>query len=285
MKSPHEAIDTKTFLERSGTDYQDATVGHWSRAPCGANYSEFTGEQLRHFEEVEEHRYETHPWISDAIGSFDLKGKDLLEVGVGMGTDHVPLARRGARIFGLDLTPKSLSLTRRRFQLYGLTSRLTRGNAETLPFRDESFDFVYSFGVIHHTPDTGRAVSEIHRVLRPGGSCWITVYHRNSLFFWWTVLAVNYGLRGGFRKRSLQGQLSLIEHPNTDEDMVIRLYRRREFQDLFRSFRKVRSYVRHLLPVDLVGLDALFRDPSRPNRFLDRLGKRLGWYVIVEATK
>jgi SAM-dependent methyltransferase len=280
-----EVIDTRTFADRSPSQYKAATVRHWSAAPCGSNYAPRGQDDLAYFEGIERHRYATHPWIRDAIDSFEIDGRDVLEVGYGMGTDHLRLARRGGRMFGIDLTPRNLEETRRRLRLYGLQSRLTIGDAENLPYGDGTLDFVYSFGVIHHTPDTGRAVSEIHRVLRTGGSCWITVYHRNSLFFWWTVLSVNYALRGGFRKRSLQGQLSLIEHPNTDEDMVIRLYRRQEFQDLFRGFRSVRGCVRHLLPADLVGLDALFRDPSRPNRLLDWVGRRLGWYVVVEATK
>lgn len=285
MGPRRESVDTQRFEDRTGQEYREAAVGHWSQAPCGANYAETRAEDLRHFEEVERHRYASHPWLHGEIASFDLAGKTVLEVGVGMGTDHLALARLGARAFGLDLTPRSLALTRRRLELHGVPARLARGDAERLPFEDESFDFVYSFGVLHHAPDTARAVAEVRRVLRPGGSCWIAVYHRNSLFFWWTVFGVNYLLRRGFTKRTLKEQLSLIEYPNTDQNLVVRLFRRAEFLSLFSGFRSARAKVRHLLAADLPGLDALVPDPARPRRFLDWVGRRLGWYVIVEAAK
>jgi len=79
------------------------------------------------------------------------------------------LARRGARTHGVDLTPGHVELTRERLRLNGFAPRLVNADAEALPFPDNRFDFVYSFGVVHHSPDTARAVSEIFRVLKPGG--------------------------------------------------------------------------------------------------------------------
>jgi ubiquinone/menaquinone biosynthesis C-methylase UbiE len=202
-----------------------------------------------------------------------------------MGTDHLSMAREGGILHGIDLTPRNLEVTRTRLGIYGFDSELSVGDAENLPYKDDSFDFVYSFGVVHHSPDTRKIVSEIHRILVPGGRCHVTVYHRNSVFFWWTVYAGNYLLRGGWRKRTLEQQLSLIEYPNTNQDMVIRLYRKSEFADLFRGFRRVRCSVRHLIPVDMAVFSRCFTDPFRPSPLLDRIGRSFGWYVVVDAEK
>ena len=96
-------------------------------------------------------------------------GESVLEIGPGLGTDHAQFARAGGKMVAIDLTSRHLELTRRRFELEKLATRPVRGDAEGLPFAAGAFDVVYSFGVLHHTPDTAGAVREIHRVLRPGG--------------------------------------------------------------------------------------------------------------------
>lgn len=278
-------MDTADFTRLPPEEYKRQAQLHWSAAPCGSNTS---GKELwtrEYFDEVEAHRYRTHPWILEAIRGFKLRGKRVLEIGYGMGSDHLSMGRQGAILNGIDLTPGNLEVTRARLDLYGYASELAVGDAENLPYPEGTFDFVYSFGVIHHSPNTRKIISEIHRVLSPGGRCYVTVYHRNSMFFWWTVNAVNYLLKGGWRKRTLEQQLSLIEYPNTSEDMVIRLYRRNEFAQMFHAFRRTRCYVRHLIPVDIAIFSRLFADPYRPVPFLDRIARRLGWYVVVEAEK
>ena len=181
-------LDTKTFNQLSDEEYKRQTQEHWSGDPCGSNTSEKQELRKGYFDEVEVYRYRTHPWILDNINRFDIKGKETLEIGYGMGTDHLSLARRGATMHGIDLTQRHYGITSKRFELYGESSKLLTGDAENLPYEDNFFDFVYSFGVIHHTPNTEKAISEIHRVLKPGGKCWVTVYHKNSIFFWWSVL-------------------------------------------------------------------------------------------------
>jgi ubiquinone/menaquinone biosynthesis C-methylase UbiE len=213
----------------------------------------------------------------------------VLEIGIGMGTDNLNLARRGANMHGIDLTPRNLEITKKRLSLYGLNSQLVTADAENLPYADNSMDFIYSFGVIHHSPDTERIISEIHRVLKPGGRCWVTVYNKNSIFFWWSVFFVYYLLLGGWCRRTLKQQLSLIEYPNTDQNMVIRLYTQKQFRALFRNFSEIRSSIRHLLPIDIAGigyfLKKVFRNPDEPARFWNALGEKFGWYIVINAIK
>lgn len=273
--SPHQAPG----------EHKASMQAHWGASPCGSNTADERLRGREYFDEIERHRYRTHPWLLEAIQGFNIAGKDVLEIGFGMGTDHLAMARRGGNMHGIDFTPRNLEVTRERFALYGQSSELRTGDAENLPYPDGSFDFVYSFGVIHHSPDTTRIVSEIRRVLRPGGRCFVAVYHRNSVFFFWAVFGVQYLLHGGWLRRTLEQQISLIEYPNTSEDLVVRLFRRDEFAAIFRDFRDVLCNVAHLIPMDIPYLSAFFKDPYRPVPFLDRVGRRFGWYIVAEATK
>jgi SAM-dependent methyltransferase len=182
---------------------------------------------------------------------------------------------------GIDLTPANLQIAARHLRLNSRESQLQTGDAEFLPYSDGEFDFVYSFGVVHHSPDTEGIVKGIHRVLKPGGRAFVTVYHKHSLFFLWSVLTWDWILHGGFRRESLKARLSRIEYPNDDPNLVIRLYGRQEFADLFRraGFRNVRASVEHLAPEDIALFGRLV-----PARVREALGKQLGWYVVIDAT-
>lgn len=278
-------LDTKTFNKLSDREYKRQTQQHWSGNPCGSNTSEKRDLTREYFDDVEVYRYQTHPWILENMDRFDINGKKTLEIGYGMGTDHLALARRGAIMHGIDITQRNREITSKRLELYGESSDLATGDAEHLLYDDNSFDFVYSFGVIHHTPKTERVIAEIHRVLKPGGRCWVTVYHKNSVFFWWSVLLCKHIIRQRYWRYTLKQELSFVEHPGDNPNLVIRLYRRDEFGRLFHHFSSCQTSIEHLLPADIAVLGRLFRDRERPRPFFNRLGKRWGWYVVAEAQK
>ena len=112
-----------------------------------------------------------------------LGGKDVLDVGIGSGIATQMLAEAGAHVTGIDLTDWAVETTQRRLAAFGLEADVRQADAEQLPFADASFDLVFSWGVIHHSSDMDRALSELVRVLRPGGKLVLMVYHRRSLFF------------------------------------------------------------------------------------------------------
>src|SRR5215831_6346726 len=162
----------------------------WSKDPAGAVYGrthEFGTREF--FDEVERHRYQDYaPWMPEVMGFNEFAGQRLLEIGCGMGTDLLQFARGGARVTGIDLTPRSIELSRRHLSLYGEAGEFSVADCESLPFADESFDVAYSNGVLHHTPDTAGAVREIYRVLRPGGQARVMLYHRDSLYYWGEII-------------------------------------------------------------------------------------------------
>jgi ubiquinone/menaquinone biosynthesis C-methylase UbiE len=112
-----------------------------------------------------------------------LQDRDVLDVGCGSGIATQLFAEAGARVTAIDLTDWAVETTRARLTAFDLSGDVQRGDAEQLPFADESFDLVFSWGVIHHSSDMDRALAELVRVCRPGGQLVLMVYHRRSLFF------------------------------------------------------------------------------------------------------
>ena len=112
-----------------------------------------------------------------------LAGSDVLEVGCGSGIAAQMLAEAGATLTAVDLTPWAVETTRARLDAFGLDAEVFEADGEALPFDDASFDLVFSWGVIHHSSDMDRALRELVRVCRPGGTLVLMVYHRRSLFY------------------------------------------------------------------------------------------------------
>lgn len=121
------------------------------------------------YEAQVEARYRLEPYIFDFAGFATARDQKVLEIGVGLGADHQRFAEAGAALYGIDLTDRAVEHTRHRLAAFGLQSNLAVGDAERLNFADESFDRVYSWGVLHHSPDTANAFAEVHRVLKRGG--------------------------------------------------------------------------------------------------------------------
>ena len=189
----------------------------------------------------------------------------MLEVGVGLGTDFVCFVRAGAEATGIDLTEAAVAAVRDRLALEGLEAELRVADAEALPFGDGEFDLVYSWGVLHHTPNTEQALNEVRRVLNPGGEARIMLYSRRS----WVALGVwlRHGvLRGAPHRTPAELLAQWMESPGT------KAYTQAELDALFAGFSRVR-YERFITPYDRrVGGPLAARFPSR-----------FGWFVGIIA--
>ncbi|MBI3469258.1 MAG: methyltransferase domain-containing protein [Planctomycetes bacterium] len=166
---------------RNEADLKTQVRDFWDDRSCGEVYA--TGRSERdYYESHSRERYKLEPYIHDFARFVEGRGKDVLEIGVGMGADHIEWARSQPRsLTGIDLTPRAVEHTRMRLTLYGLKSEVFVGDAEKLPFDDASFDLVYSWGVLHHSPNTPEAINQVYRVLRPNGIARIMIYHKYSL--------------------------------------------------------------------------------------------------------
>jgi ubiquinone/menaquinone biosynthesis C-methylase UbiE len=246
-------------------ELKEAVREHWESDPCGTKLADADPGTPEFFAQVERARYELEPFIPGFARFEEWRGKRVLEVGVGLGTDFIRFARAGAVATGIDLTDAAADAVRQRLALEGLEGDVRAADAEALPFPDASFDLVYSWGVLHHTPDTRRAVEEVRRVVAPGGEARIMLYSRRS----WVAfgLWVRWALLTGHPRRTLAQVVSEhMESPGT------KAYTQAELRNLFSNFGEVRIQ-RFVTPYD--------RRVAGP---LARLvGSRFGWFVGIVA--
>jgi len=212
-----------------------AVHDYWDRASCGEElYLESTSRDA--YAAQARQRYVLEPYIEELADFRAARGKKVLEIGVGLGADHQRLAENGALLWGIDLTLRAVEHTRRRFSVFGLKSNLSVGDAENLGFDDSTFDVVYSWGVLHHSPDTPKAVSEVWRVLRPGGIAKIMIYHKWSLVGY--MLWIRYALMKFRPSMSLAEVYSrYLESPGT------KAYSVRDARKMFSRFKSVEIHI------------------------------------------
>lgn len=276
--------------DRSDEEAKRAARATWGACPAGMTFGAGAEPGSKEFfERVLDTRntYEL-PWLKEVIPFPTFAGRRVLEIGCGAGYDAFELMRNGAVYTGVDLAPENCERVIRHLGYFGFRPNVRVADAEALPFEAESFDDVFSNGVLHHTPDLDLAISEAFRVLRPGGRFFLIVYNRDSVFHWITLFLADQVVKGGFRKRTLAERRSMIEYTTATERPLVNVYSRGQLKRHLRAagFDVVRICVRKLVAEDLPSLP-LVRSLWRriPQRVLDSIGRLFGWYVIAEARK
>ncbi len=245
----------------------------WDTTPCGTGDINIEPETLEYFEAISEKRNKLEPFIADYAQFNRWEGKGVLEVGCGAGSDLLRFAKAGSLITGVDLSSHSASLAKTRLRFYNCQGNVLIADAEQLPFKAGSFDLVYSWGVLHHTPDTEQAIKEVYRVTRTGGEVCIMLYHRHSLVA--LQMYLRYGLFAFKPLRSLKDILAKHhESPGT------KAYTAVETRKMFSAFEDVKIKFR-LTPYDLrYKRDGYF--PSWVGKFIPQ---RLGWFMVIRGRK
>ena len=202
---------------------------YWNKQSCGTDIATSEKFSREYFEEIEEHRYASEPEIMPFAQFTRWRGAKMLEVGVGAGSDFLQWVRAGTRAHGIDLTQEGIDHVRERLGIYGLECEELRvGDAENIPFEDDSFDLVYSWGVIHHSPDTEKALHEIARVVRPPGRGKLMVYNPKSAYVVYKYL--RWGLLKG--KPFMSIERIMAEH---QESPGTKAYSIEEFTGMMKS--------------------------------------------------
>jgi ubiquinone/menaquinone biosynthesis C-methylase UbiE len=302
----------------SGATLEDVNT-FWNTEACGTHFVADFADDRDFYEKFREHRYRTEWHIPLLVPFADAKGKRVLEIGTGNGADAAMFALNGAEYTGVDLTDAALEATRRHFAVLNLTGVFQRENAERLSFADETFDVVYSHGVLHHTPHTDRAINEVWRVLKPGGRAIVMLYHKRS--FNYVVRIMLY-----MRFRLLLKILSRIGRWSADrrkidmnqfvglrgnEDRQVWEIHYRNFLREGWSYLRPRNFVHHCTdgpecPIafaftkdEAADLFARFKNvrfaiahlplrkywPRVPFALEKSLAERIGWYLFIFATK
>ncbi|HKO60521.1 MAG TPA: class I SAM-dependent methyltransferase [Pyrinomonadaceae bacterium] len=297
-------------MPESSSSLKERVRAFWQANPCGVKFADAPPGTRKFYELVEAHRYTKEWHIPIAADFASARGLKVLEIGCGLGTDGAQFAEAGADYTGVDLTEAAVELARKRFETFGIKGNFETADAEQLQFRDNSFDLVYSHGVLHHTPETAKAVREIHRVLKPGGRAMVMLYHRDSYNYRINISMLRRAgahllqFDSGVKLAHLlthEPMESLREHArrlktekesylspdeflsqNTDGagNPLARVYSRSEARELFKDFSKVelRTYFLNKRWIPLIG-------GVLPRSLESNLASRWGWHLWIYATK
>jgi SAM-dependent methyltransferase len=294
----------------SSQELKERVRAFWQANPCGVKFGDAPPGTRQFYELVEAHRY-TKEWHIPIAADFQsARGLQVLEIGCGLGTDGAQFAQAGADYTGVDLTEAAVDLARKRFELFDLQGKFQTADAESLDFEDESFDLVYSHGVLHHTPETGKAIREIHRILRPGGRAVVMLYHRGSynyrvnisvlrragshLLKWEPGIRLVNKITGEpldslrqhakllktERESYLEPEKFLSQNTDGAANPLARVYSRREARELFKDFSEVtlKTYFLNKRWLPVIG-------NLLPRSLEARLATRWGWHLWIYATK
>jgi len=279
----------------------------WDANPCGSGFSELV-DRAGYFAEIEARRYSHESHIPRIARFNEFRGRRVLEIGTGIGTDGLQFQSHGADYVGLDLTFSGQQLAKEQFRLAGFDGKLSVANAEIMPLSDDSFDHIYSFGVIHHSPSTEAIVDEMYRVLKPNGTFCVMVYNRSSINYYIEIMCLRKVFRWILYPSFAPGVLAtllrfdrdklerhrelLISKPNltkqewvsmnTDgpECPLAKVYSRKEAVKLFEKFSDLRSEVWFFDRSHWSFLGRLL-----PNSLTSFLGRRWGWHRLVYGRK
>lgn len=174
---------------------------------------------VKFYRDLEQYHYEKLEYLPKLLRFKSYVGKNILDIGCGVGIDLINYSKAGAHVTGIDISPKNIALAKRYFDQNGLSGELLVMNGEDLTFADNVFDMVLAHAVLAYTPDPQRLLSEIYRVLKPGGHTILMSYHTNSWLFYFAKI-MNYKL-------------------GREDSPIFRTYSANEFRNLLKIFNKV----------------------------------------------
>jgi ubiquinone/menaquinone biosynthesis C-methylase UbiE len=210
------------------------------------------------------------PDFAKILHEYDrFSGTRVLEVGCGNGYTLGKYAQAGAEVYGIDVTETAVNISQKRFEYQKLKGDFVVGNAEDLPYEDNFFDCVCSMGVLHHVPDTEKAVGEMHRCLKPGGRLIIMVYHRDSIPY-----RIVMPLRTLLTGKSLQQLVNEVDGAGNPKGDV---YSKKELKKLLVHFRDLEIFCRLLQPQKLRRV--------LPSSIAEKLGTKWGWFLYAKGYK
>jgi SAM-dependent methyltransferase len=244
---------------------------YWDRRPCNIRHSSKPVGSREYFDEVEARKYLVEPHIPGFAEFARWKGKRVLEIGCGMGTDATNFARAGADYTGTDLSQESLRIARQRFSVFGVQGRLLQANGEQVAaaLPGETFDLVYSFGVIHHTPNPGAVIAQARKLIKPAGEFRLMLYAKNS----WKNAMIEAGL----------------DQPEAQSGCPIAFtYTADEVRALLQGFRVTEIWQDHIFPYVVekyvkyeYEVQPWFR--AMPEAMFKALEAKLGWHMLIKA--
>lgn len=251
----------------------ESVKAYWDARPCNIRHSRQPVGTKEYFDEVEQRKYLVEPHIPLFAQFERWKGKRVLEIGCGIGTDTINFARSGALVTAVDLSDQSLSLARQRAKVFGLDKTITfyQANAEELSnvIPLEPYDLVYSFGVIHHTPNPSKAVAEIRKYMTASSELRLMLYAKHS---WKNIM-----IEAGFDQPEAQSGCP-----------VAFTYTQDEVKNLLQGFKGIDIRQEHIFPFVVekyikYEYEIVPWFASMPKDMFAALEKSLGWHLLIRA--
>lgn len=302
------------------TDHNILNVtSFWNTEACGTHFVEHAVSKRDFFEKFREYRYRTEWHIPLLVPFTASNGKQVLEIGTGNGAEGVMFALNGAHYTGVDLTEAALEATRDHFAVMGLTGVFQKENAEHLSFQDESFDWVFSHGVLHHTPNTQAAINEVYRVLKPGGRAIIMLYHKHSFNYFVRIMTyirlrvlLKILLRAGrWNRDRIEVHRALLQGLRGNQDRQVWEIHYRNFLRNGWGYLRARNFVHHCadgpecpiayaftkrearvlfsrfrnIQMSVAHLPLRKYSPTIPLSLERSLAHKMGWYLFIFADK
>ena len=243
----------------------------WDKRPCNIRHSDKKVGTKQYFDEVMKRKYFVESHIKLFANFEAYNNKDVLEVGCGIGTAAQTFIEHGARYTGIDISPSSIEIAKKRLEIYNLKGDVFEGDIQSLVIPDKKFDLVYSFGVLHHIDDLDSALKNIQIMIKPGGEFKLMMYASNS----WKNMCIKHGLD------QFEAQ-SGVPIANT--------YTKNEIREILKDFVNIRIEQDHIFQwnIDEYKQYRYKKEPwfdAMPEPMLRALEKEYGWHLLITCNK
>jgi SAM-dependent methyltransferase len=262
----------------------DQVRAYWNRRPCNIRHSTKPIGTREYFDEVEARKYFVEPHIPKFAEFERWRGKKVLEVGCGIGTDSINFARAGADVTVVDLSEESIELCKKRFEVFGLKASFFSGDAEHLGelVPVEKYDLIYSFGVIHHTPHPERVFEQIKLYCKQGTELRVMLYSKWSWKVFWINLT--YGKGAFWRSDELVSKYSEAQTGSP----VTYSYSFDGVRKLMRDYDVIKIRKEHIFPYRIdkyvkYEYEWVWYFRWLPTPWFSWLERRLGWHTLITA--
>jgi len=244
----------------------------WNERPCNIKHSPKEIGTKEYFEEVTARKYLVEPHIIHFANFPKYKNKRVLEVGCGIGTAAQSFIENGAIYTGIDLSDKSVEIANKRMEVFNIKGNIFQGNIEKInEINGTEYDLVYSFGVLHHTPDIKKSIENIHKMLKPGGEFKMMLYAKQS----WKYFEIIEGLD---------------QYEAQSGVPIANVYTKQEVYELLKDFTNITIEQTHIFPykIDLYKNYIYEKKDyfeAMPKELFDCLEKNLGWHLLISCNK
>ncbi len=243
---------------------------YWDKRPCNIKHSNKKIGSKEYFNEVSKRKYFVEPHILEFADFKKWRNKKVLEVGCGIGTAANSFIENGAIYKGIDVSKESIKIAKQRLKIFNLNGIVEEGDIENY-CSEEKFDLVYSFGVLHHTPNTQKAVNNIYNLLKPGGTFKLMLYAKNS----WKYFCI----KDGLDRYEAQSGVPIAD-----------VYSYDDAYNLLKDFDDIDISQKHIFPYKIneyKNYEYKKQDyfDSMPDKLFNCLENNLGWHLCITCKK